>query len=576
MERRVLLAVILSFVVLYGFQALFPSPPDPAAQKKPVEASKAATAPKAAAPETTNPTASVQGEAPAPTGAPETPGAPTREIVVDNADVHAVFTSRGAVLKSWQLKKYRDAEERPLELVAGHAPADSPLPFTLATDDPSLSTELAAAPFTVTESSANGEWQATFDFKDAAGVSAQKKFSIAAGRPFVIDVNASITRNGQALPVVLRWGPALGSGIVTKSRYNPPPQPVFYKDGKVTRVTPAKVAQQPLQEGLFGFAGVDDHYFLTVVVRPDAALRVQYSAVDVDLKDVPEGAHYVDWSARYPAAAHARYFAGPKDFDVLASVDRDLVRSIDFGIFGWLVVPLLRALKWLNVYIGNYGWSLIILTVLINLAMFPLRHKSYVSMRKMQAMQPELKAIQDRYKSLKMSDPARSKQNQEIMELYKARGVNPASGCVPMLLTLPVLYAFYSLLSVAIELRGAPFILQIHDLSAQDPYYVWPVLMALTMFVQQRMTPATGDPTQQKMMLFFMPIMMGTLFIRAASGLVIYWTISNMWGIFQQTVTNRIIGPAMVRNVRPPAERQMKTAKPVGGGKTDQAKERKP
>jgi YidC/Oxa1 family membrane protein insertase len=576
MERRVLLAVILSFVVLYGFQALFPSPPDQAGQKKPAEASKAATAPKAAAPETTNPTPSVQGEAPTATAAPEAPGAPTRELVVDNADVHAVFTSRGAVLRSWQLKKYRDAEQRPLELVAGHAPADSPLPFTLATDDPSLSTELAAAPFTVTESSANGEWQATFEFKDATGLSAQKKFTIAPGRPFVIDVDASITRNGQALPVVLRWGPALGSGIVTKSRYNPPPQPVFYKDGKVTRITPAKVTQQPLQEGLFGFAGVDDHYFLAVVVRPDTPLRVQYSAVDVDLKDVPEGAHYVDWSARYPAAAHTRYFAGPKDFDVLASVDRDLVRSIDFGIFAWLVVPLLRALKWLNVYIGNYGWSLIILTILINLAMFPLRHKSYVSMRKMQAMQPELKAIQDRYKNLKMSDPSRSKQNQEIMELYKTRGVNPASGCVPMILTLPVLYAFYSLLSVAIELRGAPFILQIHDLSAQDPYYVWPVLMALTMFVQQRMTPATGDPTQQKMMLFFMPIMMGTLFIRAASGLVIYWTISNMWGIFQQTVTNRIIGPAMVRNVRPPAERQIKTAKPVGGGKTDQAKERKP
>jgi YidC/Oxa1 family membrane protein insertase len=303
---------------------------------------------------------------------------------------------------------------------------------------------------------------------------------------------------------------------------------------------------------------------------------VQYSALDIPLSDNPDGAHYIDWSARYPSGAQTKYFVGPKDFDVLASVDRDLVRSIDFGLFAWLVVPLLRALKWINVYVGNYGWSLIILTVLINLAMFPLRHKSVVSMRKMQEIQPEMKAIQDRYKDLKMSDPARAKMNQEVMELYKVRGVNPASGCVPMLLTLPVLYAFYSLLSVAIELRGAPFILQIHDLSAQDPYYVWPVLMALTMFVQQRMTPATGDPTQQKMMLFFMPIMMGTLFIRAASGLVIYWTISNMWGIFQQTVTNRIIGPAMVRNVRPPAERQMKTAKPVGGGKTDQAKERKP
>ena len=192
--------------------------------------------------------------------------------------------------------------------------------------------------------------------------------------------------------------------------------------------------------------------------------------MDVPLEDHPEGAHYVSWSARYPSPPQgAAYFAGPKDFDVLAAVDRDLVRAIDFGMFSWLVVPLLRALKWLNIYVGNYGWSLILLTVLINLAMFPLRHKSVVSMRKMQEVQPEVKAIQDRYAKLKMSDPARGKMNTELMALYKESGVNPASGCVPMLLTLPVLFAFYSMLSVAIELRGAPFIGQIHDLSAHDP-----------------------------------------------------------------------------------------------------------
>ena len=138
-------------------------------------------------------------------------------------------------------------------------------------------------------------------------------------------------------------------------------------------------------------------------------------------------------------------------------------------MFAWLVVPLLRALKWVNGYIGNYGWSIIALTVLINLAMFPLRHKSVVSMRKMQEIQPEVKAIQDRYAKLKMSDPARQKMNVELMNLYRERGVNPASGCVPMLLTLPVLFAFYSMLSVAIELRGAPFIGWIRDLSTYDP-----------------------------------------------------------------------------------------------------------
>src|SRR5262249_38686397 len=191
------------------------------------------------------------------------------------------------------------------------------------------------------------------------------------------------------------------------------------------------------------------------------------------------------------------------------------------------------------------------------------------SMRKMQEIQPEMKAIQDRYKNLKMSDPARGKMNQEMMELYKSRGVNPASGCVPMLLTLPLLWAFYSLLSVAIELRGAPFLRQMHDLSAQDPWFVWPVLMAVTMFIQQRMTPTSADPAQQRMMLF-MPFVMGTMFLWAASGLVIYWTVSNVWGIGQQMITNRLIGPATVRTVRPPADPQMKNVNPAARRKTDQ------
>jgi len=576
MERRVLLAVILSFIVLYGYQALFPPSPDQPAQQKPVQSSKTATAPNASAPAASNPAPSIQPTAPLPaeSGAPQVP---TRDLIVENADVRAVFTTRGAVLKSWQLKKYHDDQQHALEIIAGHAPSDSALPFTLATDDAAISALLASAGFSVNETTTpDGTWQATFDYSDASGLKAQKVFSIARAKPYVINVTASVSRGGNAMPVTLRWGPALGSGFTVKSRtYNPPPQPIFFKDGKVTRITPDKIPAQPAHEGTFGFAGVDDHYFLTAVVKPGNPIRAQYAPVDVTIAEHPEGAHYVDWSARFPSNVTAHYFAGPKDFDVLASVDGDLVRSIDFGMFAWLVVPLLRSLKWVNGYVGNYGWSLIILTILINLAMFPLRHKSVVSMRKMQEIQPEMKAIQDRYKNLKMSDPARGKMNQEMMELYKSRGVNPASGCVPMLLTLPVLFAFYSMLSVAIELRGAPFILQIHDLSARDPLYIWPVLMGVTMFVQQKMTPTGGmDPTQQKMMTFIMPIMMTTMFMWAASGLVIYWTVSNVWGIAQQMITNKLIGPATVRTVRPPAERQMKGVKNVGGGKTTQAKER--
>ena len=170
-----------------------------------------------------------------------------------------------------------------------------------------------------------------------------------------------------------------------------------------------------------------------------------------------------------------------------------------------------------------------------------------------------------------MNDPARQKMNVELMNLYRERGVNPASGCVPMLLTLPVLFAFYAMLSVAIELRGAPFVGWIKDLSTYDPWFVTPILMGATQFVQQRMTPATGDPAQQRIMMF-MPLIFMTMFIWAPSGLVLYWTVSNLWAIGQQVITNRMIGPAPQRVVRPAAERRVKNA---GGGKSDAAKERK-
>jgi len=260
-------------------------------------------------------------------------------------------------------------------------------------------------------------------------------------------------------------------------------------------------------------------------------------------------------------------FFGPKDFDVLASVDRTLVKAIHFGLWDFLAVPLLRALKWINASVGNYGWSIIILTILINLLMFPLRHKSVVSMRKMQELQPQVKAIQERYAKYKATDPERQKMNQEMMALYREKGVNPASGCLPMLLTMPVLFAFYSLLSVAIEMRGAPFALWITDLSVHDPYYVTPLIMGATMLVQQRMTPI-ADPTQAKIMMMT-PVIFLFFFLWAPSGLVIYWTVSNLLAVGQQYMTNRIIGAPVARQVRPPAERRVKN---VGAGSTEGAR----
>jgi YidC/Oxa1 family membrane protein insertase len=212
-------------------------------------------------------------------------------------------------------------------------------------------------------------------------------------------------------------------------------------------------------------------------------------------------------------------------------------------MFSFLAVPLLRALKWLNAFVGNYGWSIVILTIFINVIMFPLRHRSMVSMRKMQALQPEIKSIQERYAKYKLTDPERQKMNQEMMALYKQKGVNPASGCLPMLLTLPVLFAFYAMLSVAIELRGAPFLGWIKDLSARDPLYITPFFMGATMLWQTWLTPSTADPMQKRIFML-MPIVFTITFLTMPAGLVLYWSVSNLMAIGQQLLTNRLLGPA--------------------------------
>jgi YidC/Oxa1 family membrane protein insertase len=576
MEKRVLIAVILSFIVLYGYQAMFP-PPKPAGRTA------------AGTPTTTPSTTTVTPEAPAP-AAPR-PSGPTqsaiaaavvadateRDVTVENPSVTAVFTTKGGALKSWRLKKYQDAAGAALELVPHTVPPGTPRPFTLSVPDADASATLAQALFKPSADGLQvtaGTSTLVFEYEDASGLKARKEFVFSADLPYAIDFTASVSQGGKDVPPTVEWGPGIGSGVVANTRtYNPASQPIFYRDGSVSRIKPNKVAENASQEGA-RFAGVDDHYFLVATLPAALSVHVDYQALDVPLA-APVGtvAHFIDWDVRFNTSpAKARYFLGPKDFDVLAAVDRDLVRSIDFGMFAWLVVPLLRALKWVNSYVGNYGWSIIILTILINVAMFPLRHKSVVSMRKMQEIQPQVKAIQDRYANLKMTDPAKQKMNTELMSLYREQGVNPASGCVPMLLTLPVLFAFYSMLSVAIELRGAPFAGWIHDLSVHDPLYITPILMGITQFIQTKMTPTTADPAQQKMMLF-MPLVMMSFFLWAPSGLVLYWTTSNLWAIGQQVLTNRLIGPTKPRVVRPAAERRVKN---VGGGRTEQAlKERK-
>jgi YidC/Oxa1 family membrane protein insertase len=567
MEKRVLIAVFLSFLVIYIYQALMPVPESPRRAPQPRADRPPAAAPTPGGREATPSapgTTVAATEPPAPAAAPVVGDTVERDVVMENAAVRAVFSTRGGVLKRWTLKQYQE-NNRQLELIPQPLPPDARQPFELSFDDQAIAGTLSRALY---RSSSDGR-SATFDYQDASGLRARKVFRFGSN-PYVVNFSIAADQGGRALNPLVTLGPALGSGRnLSGSGYYTLPRAIFSRDDDVSRVSADDLGASAVEEGTFTFAGVDDHYFLSAILLPRKTLRVEYRPIVVPGATEEESRHFVQYTARFAGPPeNEQLFLGPKDFDVLASIDRNMTRAVDFGIFAWLVVPLLRALKWVNAGVGNYGWSIIILTVLINLVMFPLRHKSVVSMRKLQEIQPQIKAIQDRYSKLKMTDPGRQKMNVEMMNLYREKGVNPASGCVPMLLTFPVLFAFYALLTVAIELRGAPWFGWIHDLSAHDPLYVTPILMGGTMFWQQKLTPMNVDPVQQKIFMFT-PIMFTFFFLWAPAGVVLYWLVSNIWAIGQQLLTNRLIGPPPQHTVRPAAERKVKK---VGSGKSDQAR----
>lgn len=576
MERRVFVAILLSFAVLYTYQTYFVPPPSTTRSTAQSQASSPPA--KAAAAAAVESSAGVETERATPSPAAVVAESDERVVRVETATVQAEFSNRGARLLHWRLKDYRDPEGRLVDLVPSGLGADQPTPFTLKLSDAALSRRVGSALYRVSGDAA-GRVDATrsatvlrFDFEDAAGLKVHKEFSFEPGG-YVVHFAATVTNQGKALTPSIAWGPGLGDrgaaagggSFLTGSAIQAP-EAIFHRDGKVERVAQASVASTGPYEGQFRFAGIDDHYFVAVAIDPGQT-RLDYQPVTaaplpgtgperrlVSLVLTPTG-----------PAKPVRFFVGPKQFDLLRAADSELVRAINFGMFAWLVVPLLSTLKWIYGFTGNYGWSIILLTILINLVMFPLRHKSSVAMRKMQALQPQMKAIQDRYAHLKITDPDRQKMNAEVSALYRERGVNPASGCVPMLLTLPVLLAFYALLSQAIELRGAPFGLWIRDLSGADPYYVIPALMGLTMLWQQKVTPAAMDPAQQKVMMI-MPVMFTAMMIFSPSGVVLYWFVSNLWAIGQQYFTNWVIGPPPTP--APTATRRVKT---VGSGRSSGA-----
>ena len=592
MERRVLLALALSILVLLVYQSLVvPPPPPPAVESAPPpdDAVVPSTDPE---PRPVAPPAVSPGAGSVPDSAPSAPLPQATPIVADDTErviqvegeqVQARFHNRGAVLASWRMLQHVDQDTgEPIDLVPADLPEGEETPFTLVFDDPALTARAREALFRASTGhlAVGGSAQTlTFDYEDSTGLRIRKTYGFDPANDYILRVSVEASLAGQPLTPAVAWGPALGGIESSQSgiAYLSGPRGLVVgrvleagalEPEDVWRADASDVAERPTYGGQFSFAGVDNHYFLAAALTANGEAEVAYRNLPLPPR-VPDGSprELMAFTLRVPEAAltDLPFFLGPKEFEALESAHPALVQAVDFGWLGWLVVPLHRSLTWIQDYVGNWGWSIIVLTILVNIIILPLRHKSVVSMRKMQELQPEMKAIQDRYKHLKATDPEKAKMNQEIMQLYRERGANPVSGCLPMVLTFPVLFAFFSLLRAAVEIRGEPFVGWITDLTQYDPYYITPIVMGASMVWQQKLTPTQAEPMQQRIMML-MPVIFTFMFLRMPSGLVIYWLTSNVFGIGQTIVTNRIIGPPAVRTVRPPAERRVKQ---VGSSASD-------
>jgi YidC/Oxa1 family membrane protein insertase len=317
---------------------------------------------------------------------------------------------------------------------------------------------------------------------------------------------------------------------------------------EIERIKRTKVKEKKVFEsnGLL-FAGFEDTYFINVI-RPRSRVSdiwiepITYQPARQEGEEEREEVKVLEVSVGLQKGRlEAELLAAPKEYNLMRSAGGGLERTVDFGFFHPISVFFMKALWWIYERMGNYGLAIIMLTIAIRIVLFPLMHKSTVSMRRMAKLQPKIKAIQSKYKKQKTDPQVRQKMSQETMELYKQEGVNPVGGCLPILVQLPILWALYQLFLKAIELRHAPFMLWIEDLSAKDPYYVTPILMAATMWLQQKLAPQTGDPQQQRIFRM-MPIIFGFMFLNFPAGLVLYWLTNNVITILQQEITLRLIG----------------------------------
>jgi YidC/Oxa1 family membrane protein insertase len=553
MEMRLLLAFLLMglvlFVTPYFYKASPPAQPPPKGEPPAGKTSSAIPLP-AATPGVQNPAAQVPGQIEA--------GQET-VFAIDTKLYHVEFSNRGAVVRRWLLKAYKDhdfgaAQAKLVDLVNARSLTRAPEPFSLAFKGQAPATDVNTALYRFQQPD---NQTVNFEFSDGR-IDVRKSFRFT-DDSYLVAVSSRATQNGAPLPHALSWRGGFGDATAANALTN---QHALYYDVGNSKLTIKQVKAAndgPVSfAGQYSFAGLEDAYFAGVFL-PEGHELVELTEFSDSIPDANgKSDPRVGAAVGGEASNTFSFFAGPKDYKLLGKINPKLEQLIDWtwiGIsLGFIAKPIFLVLSWTADHItGNYGWAIILVTIGINTVLFPLRLTSMKSSKKMQAIQPLIKEMNERYKGLSIKDPRQAEKNQEMMDLYKKHGINPLGGCLPMLIQLPFLVAFYKVLGVTIELRGASW-LWVHDLSQPETLAIrlLPLILMATQFLQQKMTPQPGvDQSQQKMMMWLMPAMMCYIFYFLSSGLVLYYLTSNLVGIAQQVLLNRATPAPIPVEVKP-------------------------
>jgi len=555
--QRAFTAVILSLIILLGYQYFFmPAPPEAPPATSQSEQTQSITPP--AEPTTANPVAA----APSSALPPETTPTQTQQVQLSGKDIpietalyRAVVSENGGVIKSFTLKNYKETSAKdapPKELVFTQAPNKMSLAFAWGNGMPAQPQQYKASQSNVTTAGGNkGNLKMTAD--PIPGLSVTRSMTFA-DDSYQINLEVVITNNSAQ---ALQGAPYLESSnkpfsTAPKNAQGLFTGPAVYLDHVLQEVkidTLKKEGPKTLK-GLLSWAAYEDSYFLCGVIPqpPSAKSTVQLALSGEDqVTSTISGEQEI-----IPAGGKTSYqytiFMGPKKLSILKETGFELDKIINFGWFDVIAKPTLFLLNFLYKYLHNYGVAIILVTVLFKLLFWPISHKGMKSMKTMQKIQPKMAKLREKYADDK------ERLNQEMMTLYKTYKINPLGGCLPMVLQIPVFFSLYKVLLQTIELRHAPFMLWMTDLSAPDRLGIGfdipglggiPVLTLLmggTMFLQQKMTPSTGDPTQAKVMMF-LPVIFTFMFLNFASGLVLYWFVNNLLSIGQQYFINRSVEP---------------------------------